>query len=63
MNIHEIAIRDSRDAGEIVVEKIDGKENPSDMFTKEHKDDAIYLKVRDMMACSLASMGGVRIYG
>ena len=47
MTIRENAVRDSVHSGFIDVVKIDGKVNPSDIFTKEIKDGAHFIRLRN----------------
>ena len=43
LNIREMAVKDCRQQGLISVSHIAGTVNPSDLLTKEHKDDAHFL--------------------
>jgi hypothetical protein len=65
-NIRENAVRDAILLLDIVLSHIAGVRNPSDLFTKEHRDFAHFLS---LVSCFLslrdlpASMGGVELLG
>ena len=46
-NIRENMVREQVQDGAVVVSHVDGKCNPSDLLTKEHKSDAIFREIRD----------------
>eukprot|EP00531_Pseudo-nitzschia_arenysensis_P008906 CAMPEP_0116127296 /NCGR_PEP_ID=MMETSP0329-20121206/6769_1 /TAXON_ID=697910 /ORGANISM="Pseudo-nitzschia arenysensis, Strain B593" /LENGTH=2217 /DNA_ID=CAMNT_0003621395 /DNA_START=65 /DNA_END=6718 /DNA_ORIENTATION=- len=48
-NIREARVAEAQKYGEIDIYWIPGKDNPADLFTKEHKDLAQFNKLRDMM--------------
>ena len=52
MNIRDCAIRDSLQASEIDICHIDGRVNPSDIFTKEMRDTAHFCTLRDSFMMS-----------
>ena len=52
MNIRDCAIRDSLQASEIDIRHIDGRVNPSDIFTKEMRDTAHFCTLRDSFMMS-----------
>ena len=47
LNIRENAVRDSIMAKTIALQHIEGKKNPADLFTKEHKDSHHFIALRD----------------
>jgi hypothetical protein len=49
MNIREMAVRESQLNGEINVNHIEGKRNPSDLLTKEHKTGETFM--HDVICC------------
>ena len=49
VNIREFRVRQSRKAGEIYIDFIPSKENPSDLLTKEHKSPEDFRSVRDIV--------------
>ena len=53
MNIREFRVAESQKLGEVTCYWVPGKENPSDLFTKEHKDIKHYQTLRDLMICPL----------
>ena len=59
MNIREMAIRESQINGEINVNHIEGKLNPSDLFTKEHKTGETFIQLCNLVVPS-RSDGGCR---
>ena len=52
MNIRDCAIRDSLQASEIDLHHIDGRVNPSDIFTKEMRDTTHFCTLRDSFMMS-----------
>ena len=48
-NIEELRVLEAKSAGEIEVHWIPGKENPADLFTKEHNDVGQFNRLRDLM--------------
>jgi len=46
-NIHENMVRESQQHDEIKIVHCSGKNNPSDLFTKEHKSPQICRETRD----------------
>ena len=49
-NIKENVVRDMvQNHKELTIQKIAGTENPADICTKEHKSDAIFIQLRDML--------------
>ena len=53
MNIREFRVAECQQLGEIKCHWIPGKENPSDLFTKEHKDGGHFQALRDLMIVPL----------
>jgi len=51
-------VRDSRRDGNILIEHIDGKANPADLFTKEINDVQHFLWLRELVVCDPSTMGG-----
>jgi len=51
INLREFRVRQSRHAGEIDVGFIPGKQNPSDLLTKEHKSPEDYRNMRNVVVC------------
>ena len=49
MNIREITVLQSKLDGTVDIRHIPGRHNPSDLFTKEHKDDTHFAFVRDIL--------------
>ena len=48
-NIRETRVAEAHEYGEVEVYWIPGKDNPADLFTKEHKDHNQFNKLRDLM--------------
>jgi hypothetical protein len=59
MNIREMAVRESQVNGEINVNHIEGKLNPSDLLTKEHKTGETFIQLCNLVVPS-RSDGGCR---
>jgi len=49
IQIHENAVREQVQAGTVEVEHIAGKNNPSDICTKEDKDAPHYIEIRNVL--------------
>ena len=49
MQIRENAIRESVQNKTVTIKHVDGKTNLADIFTKEDKDIAHFLKIRDTL--------------
>jgi len=53
MNIHEFCVAECQQLGEIKCHWVPGKENPLDLFTKEHKDGGHFQSLHDLMIVPL----------
>ena len=49
MNIREFRVAECQREGEVKCYWVPGKENPSDLFTKEHRDTTHFKELRDLM--------------
>ena len=49
INIRNMAVRDAQRSSEILVTHLPGTSNVADLFTKEHKDDAHFLRLRNIV--------------
>ena len=49
LNIRNIAVRDAHRCSEILIAHLPGALNVADLFTKEHKDDAHFLRLRNII--------------
>jgi len=61
MNIREFRVAESQKLGEVICYWVPGKENPSDLFTKEHKDLKHFQTLRDLMICPLEHIYNVPV--
>jgi hypothetical protein len=52
INIRNMAVRDAHRFSEIFVTHLPGDTNVADLFTKEHKDDAHFLRLRNIIVPS-----------
>jgi hypothetical protein len=52
MNIREMAVRESQKNGKINVNHIEGKLNPSDLLTKEHKTGETFIQLCNLFVPS-----------
>ena len=52
VNIQDSAVRDSIGLNEIKLQHIDGKLNPTDLFTKEIRDISHFLTLRNLVVCA-----------
>ena len=49
MIIRNMAVQDAQHSSEILVTHLPGTSNVADLFTKEHKDDAHFLRLRNIV--------------
>ena len=56
LQIRENAVRESIDSKFITLKHIAGAVNPSDLFTKEDKDVAHFLAIRDVLVTTPPSL-------
>ncbi len=49
LNIRELAVLEAQLEGEVDIKYVPGSLNPANLFTKEHKDNAHYEVLRDIM--------------
>jgi hypothetical protein len=61
INMKEVAIRDAIHNNDVKLAHIAGKRNPSDILTKEDRDQQHYMGLRDVLVPPLPDMGGVGI--
>jgi hypothetical protein len=61
MNMKEVAIRDAIAHGEVAIHHLPGKFNPSDILTKEDRDQQHFVALREVLVPSFPDMGGVGI--
>jgi hypothetical protein len=56
-----MAVRESQLEGEVHVNHIEGKLNPSDLLTKEHKNGETFVQLCNLLVVPCRSDGGCRI--
>jgi hypothetical protein len=59
MNIREMAVRESQIEGEVHVNHVEGKLNPSDLLTKEHKSGETFIQLCNLVVPCRSDVGGV----
>jgi hypothetical protein len=59
VNIRENAVREAKEFNEVSILHIAGASNPSDLFSKEFKSDAIFRTLRGLLLSFPSSFSGI----